>query len=430
MKLPPWHPRTRRTLALGVLLAPPLLWCAVLAVLPTEYARRTIVARLEAACGRAVHLGGLRVGWLGTVSLDDLRIGAPDSRDDPWLTVRHTAIDVNLWQLLLGHVDPREVRVDGLSLRVLRRADGSLELGDLVAAPPEPDGARSTEECEHDFLVRIRDSHVTVVDEPTRTRLRLTDVEGQATRKGGVASLTELTGDLNGGRFALAAQIDRSERVPSFEGQLRLRDVALDEGMNALGYVLPVLAGTGARVDGVLSLDLYARGRGDTAEALRKSLVGRGTVCVDPAVLDGSRLLEGIGPLVEVPRDGRTGSVRSNVTFRDGRISTDGLTIDVGRVPVVLSGWTDFDGRLDYRLRADDLAGRLPARARELLSEFAGELDDVADVRISGTVDALEVTLDGVALGRAPSGPRAPGRADDRERLREVGRKILDRVRR
>ena len=126
MKLPGLGPRRSRLLALGVLLFPPLLWTFVLAVVPTDSARRTITARLSASSGRTVHIGGIRVGWLGAVSLTDLRIGASDSGDDPWLKVRRASIDVSLRQLVLGRVDPTEIDVAGLSLRVLRREDGSL----------------------------------------------------------------------------------------------------------------------------------------------------------------------------------------------------------------------------------------------------------------------------------------------------------------
>ena len=426
MKLPVQCLRRRWLLVL--LLAPPLLWTLVLAVLPTDCARRKIATRLSVASGREVHLGGVRVGWLGTVWLTDLRIGAPVSLDDdPWLRVRRAAINVSLWQLVRGHVEPTEVNIEGVSLRVLRRANGSLELGDMLETP-ENSGHGGGDPTERDLLVRFRDAAVTVIDEPTRTRLQLLGVEGKATCKGPIAFIPELTGTINGGTFALAARLDRSEAEPRFEGQIKVRDVDLDEGMHALSYLVPALAGNSARSDGTLSLDLYLRGQGDTRENLCRSLVGHGQVILDPVMLDGSQLLDQVGRVVDLPPDGRAGSIHSSLTVKDGRIASDDLTLDVAQVPLVLSGWTDFDGRIDYRLRSDRMADRLPARAREFLSELSVRFEEVADVRVKGTVDALEISLDGVVLSQAP-GSSAPG-GDDGAKFREFGRRLRDRIRR
>jgi hypothetical protein len=54
------------------------------------------------------------------------------------------------------------------------------------------------------------------------------------------------------------------------------------------------------------------------------------------------------------------------------------------------------------------------------------KLDDVADVRVNGTVDALDVTLDGVRLNRPPGAAKPAG--SDRETLREIGRQVRDRL--
>jgi uncharacterized protein involved in outer membrane biogenesis len=426
MKLPGLGHRRSRLLALGVLLLPPLLWTLVLAAVPTDCARRTITARLSASSGRTVHIGGIRVGWLGAVSLTDLRIGAPDSGDDPWLRVRRASIDVSLRQLVLGCVEPAEIDVEGVALRVLRRADGSLELGDLVKKPAEP-RMPGEEASERDVVVRVRDATVTLIDEPTQTRLQFVGVEGRATCTGRVARVPEMAGTFNGGMITLAAQLDRSGAAPRFEGQIKARDVDLDDGMKALGYLVPALAGTGPGVDGTLALDLYLEGQGNTPEELRKSLVGHSRVLLDPVVLDGSKLLDAVGRIVDLSREGRAGSVRSEMTIRNGRIATDDLTLDVARVPIVLSGWTDFDGRIDYRLRSDRLGERLPPRAREFLSELSIRVEEVADVRVNGTIDAQLVSLDGVALTPG-AGESSPG--DDRAKLRKVVRRFRDRMRR
>jgi AsmA protein len=433
------HPPRRCLIALGALLLPPAVWVAVVATVPTDCARQKIAERLSRASGRKVTLGRVRVGVLGGVALSDLAIGAPRSDDDPWLRVDEATIDVSLLQVVFGRLDPTEVDARGLRLRVLRRRDGSLELADLLRpgagtheapaadAAADPGGAGEPA----GLKVRVRDATVLVDDEPTGTRLEFTGVEGWGTWQGCLASVTELSGTLNGGSVRLAAQFDRSDGAPRFEGQLRLRDVGLGEGMGALCYLVPVLDGTDEGLDGKLALDLYLRGQGDSRAALRQTVVGRGRVGLDPIELDGSRLLSGLAGVVDLPPQGRAGDVWADVTVKDGRVATDTLRLDLAEVPVVLSGWTDFDGRVSYRLRAESLAEKLPEKAQDLLNGFKPELklDDLADVEIHGTVDGLVVTLNGAPVPPA-RGAGPGGRTDDHQRLRELARRVRDQLRR
>jgi uncharacterized protein involved in outer membrane biogenesis len=425
-------PRGRR-IVLGALLAPPLLWAALLAVIPTDCARQKIADRLSRASGRKVALGCIRVGLMGDVHLADLRIGAPDSSHDAWLKLDEASIDVSLVQLLLGHVDPTHIEVRGLHLRVLRRKNGSLELSDFLQSSTDPQPSQAGgADCPGptDLTWLVHDSKVTVIDEPTGTHLEFTGVEGRVVCRGRIANVPELRGTVNGGRFQLAAQLDRSGAVPTFEGQFKANGVSLSEGMNALAYLVPVFDGSSASLEGRLALNLYAKGEGGTRDAICRSLVGHGNVVLDPIRFDGSRLLDELSNLVELPPQGRVGSVRSDLTIKNGRLATDAMTFDVARVPVILSGWTDFEGRVNYRVKVDGLTDRLPSKAKEVLSELAIDVNEVADVRVRGTTQALEVTVDNVALGPAS----APGGTDatpsDREKLREIGRRIRDRIRR
>jgi uncharacterized protein involved in outer membrane biogenesis len=430
------RPARRCLIALGVLVLPAVFWTLVLAVIPTDCARAKIAARLSKASGRTVTLGAIRVGVLGGVSLRDLKIGVPRSGDDAWLQVKEASINVSMLQLLFGQVDPTEVNVHGLFLRILRRRNGTLELADLLQTGSDPKTTQSAEsDGTHEptgLTFRLDKAKVLVVDEPTGTRLEFTGVEGWGTCQGGLASLTELRGALNGGTFQLAAQVDRSGKEPRFEGQVRLRDVALREGMTALAYLVPVLADAPASVDGKLALDLYLRGEGASRDALRRSVVGQGKVTLDPIELDGSRLLAELSQLTDQPSQGRVGAIRSDVSIKDGRIVSDNLTLDVTKMPVMFSGWTDFDGQVSYRLRVEGLAGRLPAKAKDFLTDLAINLDDLADVKVRGTIHDLAVTVEGVRLDANGSGgePGSKDGSDDRQPLREIGRRLRDRLRR
>ena len=105
------------------------------------------------------------------------------------------------------------------------------------------------------------------------------------------------------------------------------------------------------------------------------------------------------------------------------------MTLNLAKVPIVLSGWTDFDGKLDYRLKTDSLTEKLPSKATNLLSELEINLNDLTSLKVRGTVDALVVTLDGVPLNENKAGGQPAGtKLDDRQRYKEIGRWLRDKI--
>ncbi len=201
---------------LVIVLVPPVLWIGVVMIAPTDWARRQVVAAMEARSGRTVGLARLSVRLLGGIQLTSLEIGSPQSTDDPWLTTASVRFDLSLRQLLTGNVRPKTLTVEGASLRVLRRADGSLELADLIAAPPRPpqrDG-RAPRAAEP-IAVEFRSGRVTLIDEPSNTRINLQNVDGEAIYEGERISIDQMRGSLNGGWFRLGGHLDRTAAGPA-----------------------------------------------------------------------------------------------------------------------------------------------------------------------------------------------------------------------
>ncbi|GAC1448368.1 MAG: hypothetical protein NVSMB9_31450 [Isosphaeraceae bacterium] len=426
-----FRPHRRCLIALGFLTLLPIGWSGLLVIIPTGWACQKISRRLSEASGRVVTLGRVRIGLLGGVYVQDLKIGAPRSGDDPWLQVGEASIHVNLFQLAFGPIEPTEVEARNVRLRVLRYRDGRLELADLLRKGAEPRNPRDLADETSEpsgWTVKVYEATVLVQDEPTGTRLELSEVEGRGTCQGRLIHVSEIRGLLHGGSFQMAAQLDGSEEVPRCEGQIRLRNVALRPGMDALQYLAPVIAGASGSLDGKLSLDLSLRGQGETRAAIGPSLRGHGRVSLDPIVLDGSSFLNEVGSLLDRTPRGRVGAVSSDFTVQKERVTTNNLTLNVGKVPMILAGWTGFDGRVSYRLRVDHLADRLPARASELLKEVAIHPEELADLKVEGTVDHLVVSVDGVSL--VPLREGEPAHGPDRPRLQEIGRRIRERVRR
>jgi hypothetical protein len=119
----------------------------------------------------------------------------------------------------------------------------------------------------------------------------------------------------------------------------------------------------------------------------------------------------------------RVGSIRSEFTVQGGRVATDDLTLDLVRYPLVLTGWTDFDGRIDYRLRVDRLTERLPSQALDFLSDLKIRPSEVSSLAFTGTVSRMHVLLNGRPVHESIGNP-----AERDRKLRDLTRTLKDRI--
>lgn len=410
----------------GLALLPVLLWLLVVMVAPTGWARRQIVAQLEARSGRRVAIERLSVGLLGGIRLTNLEIGSPQGTDDPWLKAADVYLDFGLCRMLGGHCRPARVDVDGVELRVLRRGDGTLELADLIRPVPPPAVPAGQEPpAEHRVTVRVRGANVTVVDEPTATRLRIEDVTGEGYTEGRLAIVEQVRGSVNDGEFRFAARVDRTEGHLSAEGQLRADDVGLDDNMKALRYVVPVLAGATSTVKGRLNADIYVQGRGASWPDLSRDLSGHGAVALNRIALASTPLMAELSRFVDLGGGRRIGSVRTDFLYKDRKVATDHMTLAVGRMPITMSGWTDLDGRVDYQMKIAGLNERLPEQARRVLGDLKLDVGSLTALALRGTLNRMVLEVNGVPIDQTVvREPRIS--PDDRQKLRLLGRQLRD----
>lgn len=407
----------RRLLVAGLI--PPMAWAAIVALAPTGWARARLAARLTEAARQPATVGSIRLGWLGGVRAKDIRVGDPAVPGGVWLRADEVRVDIGIGSLAMGRCRPTKFRVDGLDLRIHRRLDGTFASGEwLLAAPARstPSDPRGASDVEVPLAVELGRGRITVVDEPLDTRLVLTGVEGHATRRDHRTAIEDLHGRLNGGLVELVAEVDRSGPVPAIEANVRARGVALDGGLRVLGYFAPALGGPDGAMSGNLDAMVYVRGRGRSGRDVAASLVGQGAIRLDPVRLDGSPFLAELAGAVGPHAAGaKVATIKTDFRISNRRVASENLTLQVAGVPIVLAGWTDFDGRVDYRFRPGTLAGRLSGRAREVLADLSIDVAAPGEVRVAGTLDRPTVTVD----GKAP-----PTGREIEAKLRRVGRQL------
>ncbi len=409
---------------------PALAWALALAVVPTGWARARLVDRLSRATGgRSVRIGGLRLGIFGQLRIVDLAIAEAATPDDPWLRAAEAGVDLHLGQVLLGPCRPGEVRVEGLALRVWRRADGRFEFGDLleppkVAGPASGDPA-GPDEARPPIALAIRGGKVHYVDEAEGIRVDLDGVEARATCSAAVGDDRRpqrgaQRRDLRPGRAGRPRPLR-----PRLRAEIRAEGIEVDRGLVALEAFVPVIGGRSGRptqAGGKLRLRAAVQGAGATRDAVIRSIQGHGSILLDPVDLDGSRFLAELEALGEWPSKGRVGSVGADFTIAGGRFTTEDLTILVSRFPFVLGGWTDFDGRFDLSSRGDQIAAGLHGQAGAWLRDSQAHLDQLSGLRIRGDRDRVDVTIHDRPLAGDPARPET-----ERARIRQVARQLRDR---
>jgi AsmA protein len=420
-----WYVR----LLAGLALIPLLLWLVVVAVAPTGWAKRQVVAVLESRSGRSVSLERLSVCPFGGIHLTNLEIGSPHDTNDPWLKAADLRLDLGLLEIFRGRLQPTRMEVDGVQLRVLRRLDGTVELADLIPpVPGRPTGASAGASAQPArVVVKIHRARVTLRDEPTETRLLLDDVEGEGSCEGARTIVDHFRGTVNGGPFRFAAQLDRTASALRLEAQFRADGMTVDSGMKVLRYVVPVLAGTSTVLKGRLDADLYVQGRGPTWASLCQSLVGQGRIALDSVDLDGSPLIAELSKLADLSNPKRLASIHTDFLVKDQRMTTDHLALNIARLPITMSGWTDLDGRIEYQMKFAGLAERLPDRARRVLGDLNLDVGALTSLTLRGTLNEMVVQLNGVPIDGNLL--RESGlRREDREKLRLLGRQLRDRI--
>ena len=387
-----FRPRLRcKWFWLTVLGVPSLVWVTIVLATPTGWARSRLTARIEAATGRVVRIGSVRLGFLGDLKIVDLNLAEPSDPANPWLRVGETAINVNPLRVLMGRCcEPTHVALDQARVRVWRRADGQFEFGDL-ARLPHPTGAQvpaapGSTDLIPSIVLSVTNSMVQVVDDSNDVRLRIVNVDAEASYQPESIQLKKLVGQVNGGSFRLAVRLKRDQQAPEFSAEVEATKIRLDPGLKLVETFVPLVARAEGSVGGRLNVHLALQGRGATSPLIRQTLTGHGSVLLDPVDLDGSRILAALRELWASGRnENHVGAVSSNFTDRQGAGDDRGSDAPSRQAcrssspagPTSMAASTTRLGLIEW-WRAS------PAKARALLGDLQVNFGELAGLRISG----------------------------------------------
>ena len=418
-------------------------WLVDLDALVERY-RPTAVAAASKALDREVRLERARATWFPVlgVRLEGLEVGdapldAPEPTEAPFLTADAVQVGVAVWPALVSlgrDIEITTVRVEAPSVRLVRRADGQLNVstlgGTATATPTGPAEAPPGEPGVADRFtsavigeVALVDGRVRYIDETSSgAPIRIDRIALSAADVGlgrpVVATLEAAVGDLPRPNVRLELGTGPLAQRVSALGAPALERLAVRlDGLRpeALGVELPTFAQTPA-VSADLTLTPSGSGYGlaGTIEAAdmildgtpvgqrfdgRIDLAAKTSTAFDRLVLDGTRV--GAGALsLEL-----TGTVRPLApTWREVRVRTV--------EPVALARWLALlpgpplelpDGRVVLTVKS---SGGLDAAETSISLRW----DDLR-YRVDGLRTDGRATLD-LALSGALARPRVRGQLD------------------
>jgi AsmA protein len=323
--------------------------------------RGAIEARVRQATGRPFAVvGEIRLElfpWLA-LSVGKVSLGNPEGFGDaPLLTVERARVGARLVPLLRGRLDVSRIALDGLSVNLIRHADGRTNWEGFSRPSPQPGGAGGPALAGASVAgVDLTRATLTLRDEGTKSLTRLRNVEFHSGALGPArASDLELRARIDAGDGSPARRIElRTEAMLDTERSLAtFTKFALSgerPSSTGGGQATPVSVTTPQ-----IAFDWKA---GTLAPATVELRIGRLLIAADVSgeQLLGARLVRGQLRLAE--QSPRSIAPSLGWTLPPGR-NADALTRLAGSAQVRLNGRTLTVDEIELRLDRSQLRGRV-----------------------------------------------------------------------
>ena len=190
---------------------------------------------------------------------------------------------------------------------------------------------------------------------------------------------------INEGPGTVSASANLKEEKPSLIFDMTLSDMLINQNMDILAYIVPVLAAPDGKISGKLSMMFNAKGNGlNWQDDLSKSLNGQGEIDIKDGHIKGgkitSKILKTFGKGGEYEFD----NISTRFVINDSKIFNDDISINGKDFNIGLSGWTSFDGRLEYSADAQVMGDLIGGDVKRILGSMSK--DSKLPIVVTGTV--------------------------------------------
>jgi hypothetical protein len=218
------------------------------------------------------------------------------------------------------------------------------------------------------------------------------DFKAELTLDDGFFTTKDLSFALNDGPCTVLASVDLREEKPSLIFDMKLSDASINQNMDILAYIVPVLAAPEGKLSGKLNMQFKANGNGlNWQDDLSKSLNGEGEIKITDGYIKGgkvmSKILKALGGRGEYEFD----KITTRFVIADSKISNDDISINGKEFDIGLSGWTSFDGRIEYSADAEALSEHVGGDVRKILGALSQ--GSKLPIVVTGTIDSPKLSF-------------------------------------
>ena len=177
---------------------------------------------------------------------------------------------------------------------------------------------------------------------------------------------------LNDGSCTVLASADLKEEKPPLIFDMKLYDANINQNMDVLAYIVPVLAAPEGKLSGTLNMQFKAKGNGlNWQDDLSKSLSGEGEIDIKDGYLKGGKVISKVLKAIGGRGKYEFEQIVTRFVIEDSKIINDDISVNGEEFDIGLSGWTSFDGRIEYSADAEGLGSHLGGDAGKILGSFS-----------------------------------------------------------
>jgi AsmA protein len=430
-----------KRLLIGIVVLGLIVFFGVPALVGTTWAKDKVKSSLEKETGREVTLGEVSFSWFDGLTVSDVSVAqkAPEhAKEGPLFSMGKMSLRVGIGDVLKKKISVEEFTIEKPKIVVIRDADGRFNFQDLMDRPSkekpdvEPKDGKGPEIAAR---LDIEKGDVLYIDVPFGTRVEMAGIDTQATWVNGRLEL-DMTFNLNGGKAVVKGGLDLSKDPAPFElEEFTIDGATLDANLAQLGLFLPLMGDKPQKAGGTVGFSLTdLSGIGFTLGELANSLTAKGDIKVEGGLV-ASGVVSQITSLLTGGKSGDGLDFKlfgSSFTIANGRIETKDMKLEGKSFNLGLSGWTDLNGNIDYRISVSKLDDLLAKNKK--IKDWMGK-DGLVPLHLTGTLSSPQVAVDleGAIQGAIDSGIERGldsllgGKKDDDEDDEEKKRKKRER---
>ncbi|MFQ5965408.1 MAG: AsmA family protein [Candidatus Scalinduaceae bacterium] len=217
---------------------------------------------------------------------------------------------------------------------------------------------------------------------------KVTDLKSKLRLDDGLFTTKDFVFKLNEGRGKMSAKANLKDEKPALDFSLNLSDVRIDQKMDILAYAIPILSASNGQMSGILNMAITAQGKGlNWQDDLSKSLNAVGEINIKNGYIKGDKIISRILKKEEYKFDDITTPFRID----DEKVFADAIKVNSEDFDIGLSGWTSFDGQIEYTVDAEVLGKYIGGDVGKILGELGK--GSKLPIVITGTIDNPKVAF-------------------------------------